>query len=120
MPLPPVSSRCQADAVLLARRAPGFRTPALLAALTLLAACTSVPLPPWTPGAARAVPGQVVAPASRGAPASPAQPAAGTPADVQTFPVLPGGISGGPPAAPPTTRADEPVPYGPAVQARFP
>ena len=127
-PLPSVSDICPPDALLLAgradamnkaRRAPGFRAPALLATLTLLAACTSVPLPPWTPGAARVVPGKVVAPASQGAPASPAQPAAGTPGDVQTFPVLPGGISGGPPAAP-TTRADEPVPYGPAVQARFP
>jgi hypothetical protein len=67
---------------------------AMLAPALLLAACTSVPLPPWTP------------PAPRPAPSAPA------PA-VQTFPV-----------APPTAIAPAPVaqpaPYSAAVAARFP
>lgn len=67
---------------------------AMLAPAVLLAACTSVPLPPWTP------------PAPRPAPSAPA------PA-VQTFPV-----------APPTAIAPAPVaqpaPYSAAVAARFP
>ena len=96
-----------------------LRKSGMLATMMLLAACTSVPLPPWTPGASRVVPGKPVAPAANTSPASPAQPPAGTPPEVQTFPVLPGGVSGAPPAAP-ASRADEPAPYGPAVEARFP
>lgn len=67
---------------------------AMLAPALLLAACTSVPLPPWTP------------PAPRPAPSAPA------PA-VQTFPVAP-------PTAIAPAPVDQPAPYSAAVAARFP
>jgi hypothetical protein len=63
---------------------------AILAPALLLAACTSVPLPPWTPPA----------------------PSAPAPA-VQTFPVAP-------PTAIAPTPIDQPAPYSAAVAARFP
>ena len=110
---------CHAGHINMGWLASTLRKPGMLATVMLLAACTSVPLPPWTPGASRVVPGKPVAPASQTSPASPAQPPEGTPSEVQTFPVLPGGVSGGPPAAP-ASRADEPASYGPAVEARFP
>jgi hypothetical protein len=81
-----------------------------LALFTLLAACTSVPLPTWTP----VVPPATSAPAPGSAgPINPPPPAA-----VQIFPVPP-------PAAiePPTTStspANQPAPYSEAVATRFP
>lgn len=73
----------------------------LLAPLALLAACTSVQLPPWTPAIPRPAASASAAPAPR--PAAPAVVA-------QTFPV-----------APPTAIAPaEPAPYSAAVAARFP
>ncbi|MFC5523745.1 M14 family metallopeptidase [Polaromonas jejuensis] len=83
------------------------RAPGTLLPILLLAACTSVPLPPWTPSHS-----VVDAPAGSEAPA-PAAP----PVIVQ--------ISPAPPPAPllPSASAaptDEPPPYSPAVAARFP
>jgi hypothetical protein len=63
---------------------------AILAPALLLAACTSVPLPPWTPPA----------------PSAPAP-------FVQTFPVAP-------PTAIAPALIDQPAPYSAAVAARFP
>lgn len=75
-----------------------------LALFILLVACTSVPLPPWTP---------VVPPATsatgNSAPSKPPAPAA-----VEIFPAPPAAI--GPPSAP----ANQPAPYSEAVAARFP
>ena len=90
----------------------------LLAATALLAACTSTPLPPWTPGGTRTVPGR---PVNGAAPAPTLPPApAETPSGVQTFPILPRGLDGNVPAPGAGMPADEPAPYGPAVAARFP
>jgi hypothetical protein len=80
----------------------------LLAPLALLAACSSVPLPPWTPPSAQ----PAAAPAAQ-RPSSPVIP----PSTVQVTPV---------PAAPavrpssPTGQAEAPAPYSAAVAARFP
>ncbi len=80
----------------------------LLALPVLLAACTSVPLPPWSPSGLRPAAG---APASAGASAS------GEPATaVEVSPVAPPTLLGAPSAA----DADQPAPYGAAVAARFP
>lgn len=75
---------------------------ALLLPLALLAACTSVPLPPWTPPSTQtSEPSPAPAPAAqRPAPAA---------ATVQTSPV-----------APPTATVSQPAPYSDAVAARFP
>ena len=91
------------------------RTVAVLAATCWLAACTSVALPPWTPGATRTVPG---GPPSGTVPAPSAPPPAQAPSDVQTFPVPAQGAAA--PAPGSAVPADEPAPYGPAVAARFP
>lgn len=75
-----------------------------LPGLTLLmAACTSVPLPPWTPTATRQ-------PSSPGASAKVAPPV------VQVFPAASPATIGAPPVAP----ADQSAPYSAAVAARFP
>lgn len=74
----------------------------LLAPMALLAACTSVPLPPWTPSAPRPA-----------ASAPPSGAASAPPAAVQVFPVAP-------PATIVTAPADLPAPYSAAVAARFP
>jgi Zinc carboxypeptidase len=75
----------------------------MFAAIALLAGCgTAVPLPPWTPGG----------PARPAANTPPAAPSMAPPTDVQTFPVPARGANSG--------AADEPLPYGPAVAARFP
>jgi hypothetical protein len=83
----------------------------MLAAMALLAGCgTAVPLPPWTPGGpARPAASRQSPPPANTAPAAPSMNA---PSDVQTFPVSPRGTNSG--------AADEPLPYGPAVAARFP
>jgi Zinc carboxypeptidase len=73
----------------------------------LLSACTSVALPPWTPGGqAPATP--TAAPPAGAAPA----PTGSAPGSVQVFPVAPQAGSAAP--------QDEVAPYGPAVAARFP
>lgn len=78
------------------------RPTALLVAVSLLAACTSTPLPPWVPTPLRTV---STAPAAVPTP---------TPAPVvQTFPVPPPSLGAAP--LPPTTP-----PYSAAVAARFP
>ena len=104
----------KADSFLVAKPDVGMRRPgrqaaaALSAIFTLmmtLAGCTSTPLPPWTTdGTARSS-------ASRPAPSMPV-PSMDIPADARTFPVPARGASASP--------ADEPLPYGPAVAARFP
>lgn len=83
---------------------PTFRIHPLVALLplTLLIACTSVPLPPWTPPST-----QTSAPSPAPAPA--AQRPAPVAAAVQTSPV-----------APPTATVGQPAPYSDAVAARFP
>ena len=78
------------------------RTLGLLAPMALLAACTSVPLPPWTPSAPR----PAASPPSTDAASAP-------PAAVQVFPVAP-------PSMVATAPADLPAPYSAAVAARFP
>jgi hypothetical protein len=84
------------------------RVLSMLAPIALLAACTSVPLPPWTPSTPR--------PAAS-APASSAAAAAVAPlAAVQISPVA-SPVSMG---TPPTALADQPTPYSAAVAARFP
>nr|WP_293603764.1 M14 family metallopeptidase [Polaromonas sp. UBA4122] len=77
----------------------------MLAPIALLAACTSVTLPPWTPSAPRPA---ASAPASS-APAAP-------PAAVQISPVAPPVTMGTPPTGP----TYQPTPYSAAVAARFP
>lgn len=77
----------------------------LIAPLTLLTACTSVPLPPWQPVTALQPPSVAAEPASLPAAAG----LAATPAIVQTSPINPTAI----------IAAQEP-PYGAAVAARFP
>ncbi len=79
----------------------------LMVPLALLAACTSVPLPPWKPPAANQPAGVTAA----SAPRSPALPGlTAIPATVQTSPVNP----------PTAIAAEEPPPYSAAVAARFP
>jgi hypothetical protein len=84
------------------------RVLSMLAPIALLAACTSVPLPPWTPSAPHPA---ASAPASSAAAAAVAPPAA-----VQISPVASPVTMGTPPTAP----ADQPTPYSAAVAARFP
>ena len=76
-----------------------------LALVTLLIACTSVPLPPWTPANAPATR------ESNGAETSKPPP----PVAAETFPVAPRATFG-----PPTAPANQPPPYSEAVAARFP
>ena len=80
---------------------PVFRTRLILlglvAPLTLLSACSSVPLPAWTPPPPR--PAALIPPAAPGT-------------TVQTFPVAPRVIA--------STPQEEPLPYSAAVAARFP
>lgn len=76
------------------------RSLALLAPALMLAGCTSVPLPPWTPPVPRP---------AQSAPASVAQPVQ----PVQTFPVAP-------PAVIAPVPVGQPAPYSAAVAARFP
>ncbi|MDP3797492.1 MAG: M14 family zinc carboxypeptidase [Polaromonas sp.] len=86
----------------------------------LLAACTSVPLPPWTPAASPPV---ARAPASPPASVVTAPRPATPPADVQISPVAPPSRlppSAGVAATPSSAPADLPAPYSAAVAARFP
>lgn len=86
----------------LRRSLDGSRTGLLLTLLLSLAACTSVPLPPWpAPGDTPKAPPPVAAPAPSAPPAAIAQP----------VPVRPGIV-----IAPPAAEA----PYSAAVAARFP
>jgi hypothetical protein len=89
---------------------------AMYCATAVLAGCgTAVPLPPWTPGgASRPAANRPVPPVT-----SPAVPSMDAPTDVQTFPVPPRGAGAGS-AGSSVNPADEPLPYGPAVAARFP
>lgn len=107
MPLAPLAARPDHSPLLDAcARALG-----LLALPVLLAACTSVPLPPWTPAGSAP---SASAPASAAAPASNATEAPAS--TVQIFPVAPPASLGAAAAAP----ADQSAPYGAAVAARFP
>ncbi len=80
-----------------------------MALLTLLAGCTAVPLPPWTPAVA---PGTTSATPKPVAPAPAATRSAVVPPPAQTFPVAPLTTA--------TARVDQPEPYSQAVAARFP
>jgi len=80
----------------------------MLALPVLLAACTSVPLPPWSPSGLQAAASAPVG-AAASAPSAPA-------AAVEVSPVAPSASIGTPSAA----TAGEPAPYGAAVAARFP
>ncbi|ABE44079.1 M14 family metallopeptidase [Polaromonas sp. JS666] len=80
----------------------------------LLAACTSVPLPPWTPSSSPPV---ARAPASPPASVVTAPRPAAPPAAVQISPVAPPSRL---PATPSSAPADPPAPYSAAVAARFP
>lgn len=84
---------------------------ALVAPLVLLAACTSTPLPPWTPATQRP-------PAATQAPI-PVSPAAQRPAPVQVAPVAPAALPSSP-STPSLPAADQAAPYSAAVAARFP
>ena len=77
---------------------------AIVAPLTLLAACASVPLPPWIPA-----PGRPAASATTAPMPVPVAPAV----TVQTYPVAPSSVIASVPR-------DEPAPYSAAVAARFP
>lgn len=85
-----------------------FRRPvvrlAMTAPLFLLAACTSVPLPPWVPELPRPVSRTNTFPTP-----VPVEPAV----VVQTMPVAP-------PAPVAVSPVEDPLPYSPAVAARFP
>ena len=81
---------------------------AIFTVMVTLAGCTSTPLPPWTPGSTPRP--SISLPAPPATP--PASPAMDVPADARTFPVPARGAAASP--------ADEPLPYGPAVAARFP
>jgi hypothetical protein len=92
------------------------------AALVLLTACGSTPLPPWPSDrpATRTVPavvnmGSAAAPAT--APTAGNPPAAGTAAPVLVAPVAPPGAAS---AAEPVAPSAAAAPYGPEVAARFP
>lgn len=86
-----------------------MRPIAALLPLALLAACTSVALPPWTPPST-----QPSAPPSAPTPAAQRPAPAPASAAVQVSPVAPPG------APSPSVTASEPEPYGAAVAARFP
>ncbi len=75
----------------------------MIVPLTFLAACTSVPLPAWTPALPRP---------SAGAPASSLPPPTESSVPVETFPVVPPSVIAGIPA-------EAPAPYNAAVSARF-
>ena len=86
----------------------------LVASIASLAACTSVPLPPWVAGSSARTP-PVFAPASgMAAPSAITIPAA--PNAVQISPVLLPGM----PAPPAAAAPPAPPPYNAAVAARFP
>ncbi|MEO6320280.1 MAG: M14 family metallopeptidase, partial [Polaromonas sp.] len=76
----------------------------MMAPLALLAACTSVPLPTWTPALSRPAASTTTAPMP-----TPAAPAT----SVQTSPVAPQSVIA-------TVPAEAPAPYSAAVAARFP
>jgi hypothetical protein len=87
-----------------------LRALGLLTPIMLIAACTSVPLPPWTPPALRPA---ATAPTSPDASAPGASRPAAPSSAVQISPVLP-------PSAIAPIPADQPAPYSAAVAARFP
>ena len=76
----------------------------IMAPLTLLAACTSVPLPTWTPSLPRPAASTTTAPMP-----TPAEPVT----SVQPSPVAPPSVTA-------TVPAEAPAPYSAAVAARFP
>lgn len=87
-----------------------LRTLALLAPLALLAACTSVALPPWTPPSAQPAVTPAPSPAAQ-RPSPPVPPSAA----VQASPVAPATLPSSP-----TAQPEAPAPYSAAVAARFP
>ncbi|MEO6017036.1 MAG: M14 family metallopeptidase [Polaromonas sp.] len=91
---------------------PGIRISGALLPLLVLAACTSVPLPPWTPAASRPA---AVSPAnSPPILATETRPPAAV-EGVQVFPVAPTA----PLAPPPVPASADQAPYSAAVAARF-
>jgi len=100
-------------------RRPGWQAWATLTAIVTvmatLAGCTSTPLPPWTPGSTPRSSDSRPVPLAM----PPSLPSMEAPADIQTFPV-PARVVDSSPAVAPVNLADEPLPYGPAVAARFP
>ena len=88
-------------------------TAAVFALMAMLAGCTSTPLPPWTPDSTPR--SSVSRPARSAMPLS--FPSMDAPTDTQTFPV-PAKEAG--PAGASVNPAEEPLPYPPAVAARFP
>ena len=100
-----------------ARLQPWVIVTACVTATAMLAGCTSTPLPPWTPGGTSRPAANRPAPPAMNAPV--ASPSMDAPTDVQTFPVPARGAGAGP-AGPSANPVDEPLPYGPAVAARFP
>lgn len=90
------------------RALPRMRPLAVLAPMLLLAACTSTPLPPWTPAALPRPAAGAQAPAAT--PPAAQQPA---PAAAQVTPVAPA-------ALPSSPAAEQAAPYSAAVAARFP
>ena len=88
-------------------------TAAVFALMAMLAGCTSTPLPPWTPDSTPR--SSVSRPAPSAMPLS--FPSMDAPTDTQTFPV-PAKEAG--PAGASVNPAEEPLPYPPAVAARFP
>ncbi|MEO7160490.1 MAG: M14 family zinc carboxypeptidase [Polaromonas sp.] len=81
-----------------------FALAAIVLPITLLTACTSVPLPPWMPALPRTAASVTASPKP-----APVEPAGG----VQTFPVVS-------PSAITPIPAEAPAPYSAAVAARFP
>ena len=100
-----------------ARLQPWVIVTACVTATAMLAGCTSTPLPPWTPGGTSRPAANRPAPPATNAPV--ASPSMDAPTDVQTFPVPARGAGAGL-AGPSANPVDEPLPYGPAVAARFP
>ncbi|MDB5743723.1 MAG: peptidase carboxypeptidase [Polaromonas sp.] len=86
------------------------RVVAMIAPIALLAACGSVPLPPWLPPVSQPAPGS---PTSSQAPATSAPVLVEPAVVVQTSPVLPPSVVANAPA-------EAPAPYSAAVAARFP
>jgi hypothetical protein len=80
----------------------------MLLPLALVAACNSVPLPPWTP----------VVPPATSTPGSAETSKPPPPGAVEVFPVPPPAAVG--PPSTPTSPGNQPAPYSEAVAARFP
>ena len=109
MQLSPRTTPADVSRWLIHARSLGMLLP--LALVTALIACTSVPLPPWTP----------VIPSAASAPGGSETSNLPAPAAEQGLPVAPPAPLPLPVAIePPPARANQPAPYSEAVAARFP